>query len=440
MKRFNPQTNSMLLGEVMGPNFGRSGRVKMAFLDEFAEAPYPASTWASCSRTTNCRIVVFTPKGMNFAGRLANPGHGKPRTIDKVTLHWMVDESKNKFVIRSNVNGKVLSRGHGFPSPEVYNKHSDAMPPQYPWYERAKRELNYDPILIAQELDVNYNESVEGQIYPQIERSRFGVYEYDPTLRLYCSMDYGLTDMTALVWFQFSAGDNRFKIIDSYQARGKTIKWFVPFLLGPYYLGAGQAEGGYTEADLEVIERHAPFMGRYTAFYGDPAGKQRNPVTATSVIQTLGEYGIYVQTNEKTKPFGPRKEAVSAALPYCDFNEMFCADLIQALRDSRQRENGTPVHGPESHYRCAFEYGFANQPHGVAGKDGEMYFGEDIDYDLSALESVERVNTDDPFAILQERKKMMNKAEEFFERLGRGEDRSEGGWRRSRGGWGRRRR
>lgn len=438
MKRFNPQTNSMLLGEVMGPNFGRSGRVKMIFLDEFAEAPYPASTWASSSRTSNCRIVVFTPKGMNFAGRLANPGHGKPRTIDKVTLHWMVDESKNKFIIRSSTNNSILARGHGFPSPEIFETHPEAMSPQYPWYERAKRELNFDPILIAQELDVNYNESVEGQIYPQIERARYGEFEYDPVLKLYCAMDYGLSDMTALIWFQFSPYDNRFKVIDSYQARGKTIKWFVPFFLGPYYMGAGQSEGGYTEADQEVIERHAAFMGRYTAFYGDPAGKQRNMVTATSVIQVLGEYGIYVQTNEKTKPFAPRKEAVSAALPYCDFNERYCADLIQALRDSRQRENGTPVHGPESHYRSAFEYGFANQPHGVAGKDGDMLFGDDMDFDFSLLNTNgDRMRTDNPFLALQEKKKMMTKAEEFFERMGRGE--TQGSMRRSRGGWGRRR-
>jgi hypothetical protein len=369
MKAANPEKRSMMLGEPMGANFGRSGRVKVILLDEFAEAQAPVSTWAACSRSTNCRLVVFTPKGMNFAGRLANPAKGRPRTITRISLHWMLDESKNAFEIHDARNANVIiAEGHGRPDPAIYDTNPHALPPIYPWYEEAKKAVNYDPVLIAQELDVNYNESVEGQMYPQIERAGLSRrVHYNPSLTLYCAMDYGLGDMMALVWFQYDPFDKRFKIIDAYQNRGKTIRWYVPFITGEN-LGLGTAEGGYTPADLEVIDRHRAYAGKYTDYYGDPAGKQRNPVTATSVITTLADYGIYVRTNDKAVRYDIRVQYLAPALPFCDFDSEYCNDLVQAIRDSRYNPLKKPVHGPESHFRSALEYGFVNQPHGIIGQ------------------------------------------------------------------------
>ena len=40
MRRYNPRNKSLIVGEVMGPNLGRSGRAKTMFLDEFAEAVF----------------------------------------------------------------------------------------------------------------------------------------------------------------------------------------------------------------------------------------------------------------------------------------------------------------------------------------------------------------------------------------------------------------
>jgi hypothetical protein len=359
MKMVNPVTKGQITGEVMGSNWGRSGRVKVAFPDEFAEAPFPQATWAASSRTTNVRWPVFTPKGMNFAGQLANPRQGSPRTIRKVTLHWLVDETKNYYEIRSNADGRVLFSGNGTPPLEELH-HPEALAPLYPWYEDAKAALNHDPVAIAQELDVNYNESLEGQMYPQIGRSviRKGV-SYDPALKLFCAMDYGVDDFCALVWFQFNPYTQRFPFVSSYQNRGKSIKWYIPFITGRD-TGLGQGEGGYSPYEMGIIARHSAFWGRYTAFYGDPAGKQRNPVTATSVIDALAEHGIYVITNDKARTFQPRREAVQMALPFCDFDEDNCMDLVQSIRDSRIKPNGKPVHGPESHYRSAIEYGFVN--------------------------------------------------------------------------------
>jgi hypothetical protein len=375
MKRFNPQMGSYASGEVMGPNFGRSGRCRWIFLDEFAEAAFPASTWASCSRTSPCRIIVFTPKGMNFAGQLANPSKGQPRVIDRITLHWMIDETKNFYYVLDE-DGAEIATGHGKPNLDIWHMYPKAGKPVYPWYEEAKQNLKYDNVLVAQEIDVDYNESLEGRMYPQVDRSRIIKLQYDPASPLYLAMDYGVSDMTAFVWFQYDRKEKRFKFIDSFQASGKSIRWYIPFITGQN-IELGDPEGGYTDEEMEMIRSHKIFMGRYRDFYGDPAGKHRNPVTATSVIRELKRYGINVKTNDKANRYEARWQFTSAALPFCDFDEDRCVDLVQALRDSRIRATtGKPIHGPESHFRSAVEYAFVNQTHDV--EDMRRKFAEEL--------------------------------------------------------------
>lgn len=386
MKVFNPQTLSSIIGETMGPNFGRSGRVRAILCDEFAEAINPSSTWAACSRTSNTRFIVFTPKGMNFAGRLANPGNGKQRTIDRISLHWLIDETKNHFQVHKIMpDGKrfLLGSGHGVVSPlkrqkwidkAIDEEQGEKLDIYYPWYEQAKVGLGHIPLLIAQELDINYNESAEGRMYPQIERAKFSDIDYNPYLKLYCCMDYGYNDNTALIWFQIDPSDARypFKIIDAYQSNAKTIKWYVPFITGRDTY-AGEPEGGYTELEEDIIKEHRRYMFRYAGFFGDPAGKQKTVVSNQSAIDVLATFGIYVTTNEKARGFEPRLQAVAESLPFCEFNENKCSDLIQAIRDSRTNPQGKPVHGPESHYRSALEYGFVNLPGGFINPDMLLY-------------------------------------------------------------------
>lgn len=434
MKRLNPRNKSLINGEVMGPNLGRSGRCKTMFLDEFAEAASPAAAFASSSRTSPCRIFVFTPKGMNFAGRLAVPKRGEKRVMARISLHWKIDPTKNRWEYRDNT-GKILDEGNGEVPVHILAKHGHQ--PVYPWYKDACARLGNDRVSIAQELDIDYNQSYEGQMYPQIDRARISSFVYDPVLPLYCSMDYGLDDMTALIWWQWSAADRRIRVLDAYQNRGKTIRWYIPFLVG-HSLGLGESEGGYSEYDLEVIKRHAQFGQKTTEFFGDPAGRQRNQVTATSVIQVLSEYNIYVRTNSKSNANHVRKFALQCLLPYCDFNDGFTDDVVQAIRDSRLKPTGEPIHGPESHFRTAAEYFAVNQPHGLIGADGMQV----TEYDLAHLEKYETIPSGNDahsfmdaatqLSLWEKRAKALDELEEAVGLSDRG--------RVAAGGWGRRRR
>jgi hypothetical protein len=371
MHLFNPATRSVIDGEVAGPHFGRSGRRTWIFPDEFHALPYQAQAWASSSRTSDCRLPAGTPQGMNFAGQMANPGVGKTPSIKVLTLHWIKDDTKNAYELRGGEERVVFS-GHGIPPIEEAGGQihigKSSPPPKnapnglrlvYPWYEKACADLNYDPTAIAQELNIDYLRSVEGQMYPQIEFSRVGFVPFLPSLKLWVSMDFGRTDMTALVWWQFDPQTLRFRIIDHFKASGHRIHWYIPFITGSD-TGLGESEGGYNALEMAIIARHYAYRGHYTDFFGDPAGKQRDQVSNTSVISTLADYGIHVRTNDRARAFSVRKDALARILPFTDISEEYCLDLVQDIRDSREK-NGTPVHGPESHVRTAMEFFAVNQ-------------------------------------------------------------------------------
>lgn len=113
----NPETGSAIVGEA-GDNIGRGARSSIYFVDEAAYLEHPMLIEAALSNTTNCRIDVSTPNGPD------NPFAVKRRkgVVDVFTFHWRDDPRKNE-----------------------------------EWYEKQKREK--DPVIVAQEIDINYEAS-----------------------------------------------------------------------------------------------------------------------------------------------------------------------------------------------------------------------------------------------------------------------------------------
>lgn len=121
----NPATGATLTGEG-GDDLGRGGRQTVYFVDEAAHLPRPQAVEASLSQTTRVRIDVSTPRGPG------NPFYRKRHSgrVPVFTFHWRDDPRKG---------------------PE--------------WYEREKARLG-DPVVVAQELDIDYSASVEGVCIP----------------------------------------------------------------------------------------------------------------------------------------------------------------------------------------------------------------------------------------------------------------------------------
>lgn len=123
-KLLNPAHGSSITGEG-GDNIGRGGRTSMYFVDEAAFLEHPEMVDAALSMNTRCRIDVSTPNGMGNSFYRRRHG-GK---VSVFTFRWQDDPRKD-----------------------------DA------WYKKQCDLL--DPVIVAQEIDIDYAASIEGICIP----------------------------------------------------------------------------------------------------------------------------------------------------------------------------------------------------------------------------------------------------------------------------------
>ena len=135
-KLVNPASGSTITGEG-GDDIGRGGRCSRYFVDEAAHLERPQRVDAALSATTEVRIDVSTPAGPG------NPFAVKRHSgaVPVFTLHWKQDPRKNR--AETAPDGRTV----------------------YPWYEAARKRLA-DPVIVAQELDIDYSASIEGVCIP----------------------------------------------------------------------------------------------------------------------------------------------------------------------------------------------------------------------------------------------------------------------------------
>jgi len=124
MRMLFPDTGSAMTGEA-GNSIGRGDRCAVYFVDESAHLEQPESVDMSLASTTDCRIDLSSVNGR------ANPFAVKRFSgkISVFTFHWKDDPRKDQ-----------------------------------QWYEKLQDK--YDPIVIAQEYDIDYMASVENVIIP----------------------------------------------------------------------------------------------------------------------------------------------------------------------------------------------------------------------------------------------------------------------------------
>lgn len=124
MRMLFPDTGSAMTGEA-GSGIGRGDRCAVYFVDESAHLEQPASVDMSLASTTECRIDLSSVNGR------ANPFAIKRFSgkLPVFTFHWKDDPRKDQA-----------------------------------WYDEQCDK--YDPIVVAQEIDIDYMASVENVILP----------------------------------------------------------------------------------------------------------------------------------------------------------------------------------------------------------------------------------------------------------------------------------
>ena len=225
------------------------------------------------------------------------------------------------------------------------------------WYEFEKDRRT--PEALAQEVDLNYEKSLEGRVYLEWE-PEVGFFPYNDRYPIYVGADWGKEDGTALIWVQLI--DGKMRVIDSYYKTGETIDFFVPFLTGMI----PSDNYRYTKKEIEKIEEHRTW--KRGTVYGDPAGRFTSAVTNQSVFSILKDNGIYVNWDDKWKEFATRKTAVKmrirdgVELNKSEDNEYLAMCIEQSsypkVRRLGEQEVRTlkPNHDWTSHHRSALEY------------------------------------------------------------------------------------
>lgn len=120
-----PDTGAVIKGEA-GDNIGRGDRTTLYLVDEAAFLQRPLLIDAALSQTTRCRIDLSSVNGM--ANPFAQKRHGGK--IPVFTFHWRNDPRKDE-----------------------------------EWYRRECEKID-NPVVVAQELDLNYSASAEGVLIP----------------------------------------------------------------------------------------------------------------------------------------------------------------------------------------------------------------------------------------------------------------------------------
>jgi hypothetical protein len=319
MRLTNPVNSNLISGDTMNPDFGRGTRKTAILFDELGSWDWAKDAWESAGDSTACRIANSTPKGYNFYAMLRNSG------IDVATFHW---------------------KQHPMKDDSWYQ------------YECSRRT----PEEVAQELDISYNKSQEGRVYPEWDDKNVekGIFEYDPDLPLYVGWDFGKTDDTAIIWAQ--PYRSRLRIIDTYRNTGKNIDFYIPFI-------TGLIPGGnyiYRKDELEMIDERRGW--KHATHFGDPAGRFQNQVTDSTVLDVLKQYGIHVNFNDRWKEFSLRKRAAKNLINGgIDLNHNkrtdYFALCISQSTYPKVKSAGVaevrslkPKHDYTSHYRSAFEY------------------------------------------------------------------------------------
>lgn len=128
MRLVNNSNGNAITGESANDNFGRQGRYKVCFYDEFPVTEYAEDIWLGMGDSTPSRIVVGTPNGTGNKFWKLRFKELPPEDI--LTLHWTLHPKKSEGLYEKD--GK---------------KHS-------PWYDAEC--LRRTPVEVAQELDIDY--------------------------------------------------------------------------------------------------------------------------------------------------------------------------------------------------------------------------------------------------------------------------------------------
>lgn len=328
MSLVNPKNGNAISGESSNPNFSRGGRQTAIFLDEFAFWDEGNAVWGATADTTRCRIVATTPgQKPSKAKRLRFGKDGEKIKI--ITLDYKLDPRKNRA-----------------------------------WLDKERTRRSTEDF--NREIMVNWETSITGRVYPEIESAAYGDFPFLMNQQLYCSWDFGL-DGTSLTFWQQNTANGKWRVIDAYEKADQPIQFFFPFFGKPM-----DSAFIYDDDDIKAMNMIKNYPK--AIHFGDPDVAKRNYASpeVTSARLELQKIGIYVQSISKNDFFS-RRETTKVYLQKgieINSNSPRTEDWMDSIKMARypQREETSqattpitlPIHDWTSHARTSMEYFFIN--------------------------------------------------------------------------------
>jgi hypothetical protein len=326
MSLVNSENGNVISGESSNANFSRGGRHRAVFLDEFAFFDFGSQVWGATADTTNCRIVATTPGDKpSKAKRLRFGKDGE--VIKVITLPYNLDPRKNK-----------------------------------KWLEDQRKRRSVEDF--NREIMINWETSITGRVYPEIESAAYGDFPFIPHQQLYCSWDFGL-DGTALIFWQINPANGKFRVVDCFESQDKVIQWYYPFFGKPM-----DSKFQYTDDDIKAVTEISQYPP--AIHFGDPDVKKRSFLVAdTTTRQELEKVGVFVQSIPKND-FATRREKTKVRLQNgieinSNVRTEYFHECIKSARYPQREETSQattpialPIHDWTSHFRTSMEYFFIN--------------------------------------------------------------------------------
>lgn len=323
----NPQMASTIVGSTANQNAFRGSRFSFSWTDEcfFIEHFWPAHR--SIAHIANTRLYVSTSK---------------------------VGRSYQKYVDNRKEANRYISLSY------QDNPFKDEI-----WYKEKEKEAEVDPEALK-EIMVSYAVNSTMQYYPEISQAKISAEViYDRKRPLFVSLDYGRSDHTVLIWWQFDGV--AFNILECVARNKVDFNWFAPYL-NPALEYDKDKYFGYHKDQLEKVRT----WKKPLAYFGETAHKQVHYPSNTSVQKELLKYGVKLMMNDYAQKYEVRRKALSMLLPKMVFNSnsdevMELYDCIQNSRYAGSTKGMSkealmkPAHDDEvGDYRSALENGAAN--------------------------------------------------------------------------------
>jgi hypothetical protein len=251
MSLMNPDNGNSISGGSASPTFSRGARKTAIFLDEFAFWETGAQVWGATADTTYCRIVATTPGEKPSKAKRLRFGKDKEK-IKVIELPYTLDPRKNA-----------------------------------KWLETEKTRRSEDDF--NREIMMNWDLSITGRIYPEIEKADYGDFPFIPNQQLFCSSDHGL-DGTSFLFWQQNKENGKWRLVDSFHYEEEPIEFAFPLFKQPI-----DSKYTYTTAQREAFEQISKLPP--SVHFGDPSiSKRSGNADKESDRDKLAKIGVYVYT------------------------------------------------------------------------------------------------------------------------------------------------